>query len=85
MFGHKFDMTLNKLYEDISSEIPDAEEISNDIKNDPKKYLKSVLESQNLNDFLTKYIENTEDSDADLSLFAVTLSQMINKSKEESE
>ena len=54
-----------------------------DIKENPKKFVESVLKKENLNDFLTKYMENVEKEDADLGIFAVTLSQMINKCKEE--
>ena len=47
-----------------------------------KKFIEFVLKRKDLNEFVTKYIENAEKDDADLAIFATALSQMINKCKE---
>lgn len=84
MFNIKYDKTLNSLYEEIQkSSEPTIEDLIKDIKENPKKFVEYVLKRENLNEFVTKYIENVEKDDADLAIFATVLSQMINKCKEE--
>ena len=83
MFNIKYDKTLNSLYEEIQkSSEPTIEDLIKDIKENPKKFIEFVLKRKDLNEFVTKYIENAEKDDADLAIFATALSQMINKCKE---
>ena len=85
MFDYKFDKSLNELYESIkqaSLEEPSLEDIVDDVKPTPKKYLKKVLESEDIKDILTKYVEEVNDEDADLGILVTSLSQIINKTKD---
>lgn len=83
MFNINYDKSLNSLYEEIQkSTEPTIEDLIKDIKENPKKFIEFVLKRKDLNEFVTKYIENAEKDDADLAIFATALSQMINKCKE---
>lgn len=83
MFNINYDKSLNSLYEEIQkSTEPTIEDLIKDIKENPIKFIEFVLKRKDLNEFVTKYIENAEKDDADLAIFATALSQMINKCKE---
>ena len=86
MFDYKFDRSLSALYEDIQKNLePSIEELLNDIKNDPKRYLIAIMKKENLPEILSKYIEETDKEDGDLGILATVISQIIKKTKEEIE
>lgn len=86
MFDNKFDLSLSALYEEIQKNSePSIEELLQDIKNDPKRYLLAIMKKENLPEILAKYIEGVDKEDGDLGLLATVISQIIKKTKEEPE
>jgi hypothetical protein len=84
MFDYKFDNSINSLYEAIATgkEIETTvEDIVKDIKNDPKKFIAKILRDNDLNEVIAEFLDAVEKDDSDLGIFAVTLSQIMNKIK----
>jgi hypothetical protein len=87
MFDYKFNDSINSLYENIQKKTsglstePSIEDVVKDIKNNPKKFIATILHEDTLTETLSTYLDKVKDDDADLGILALTLSQIINKNK----